>query len=66
MQVNSGYAGERDLGTYDGQYAAAEFCKQCQSCGRFWGSSGTCAVTVYKLDGIEARAREYYNDSRLR
>jgi hypothetical protein len=24
------------------------------------------AVTVYKLDGIEARTREYYNDSRLR
>ena len=24
------------------------------------------AVTVYKLDGIEVRTREYYNDSRLR
>ena len=24
------------------------------------------AVTVYKLDGIEARTRGYYNDSRLR
>jgi hypothetical protein len=24
------------------------------------------AVTVYKLDGIEARTREYYNDSMLR
>jgi hypothetical protein len=23
-------------------------------------------VTVYKLDGIEARTGEYYNDSRLR
>jgi hypothetical protein len=30
------------------------------------GYASKADVTVYKLDGIEARTREYYNDSTLR
>jgi hypothetical protein len=49
--------GKRDLGAYDGQYAAAESCEQCQSCGRLWRSSGTCTIQRQCNSALQSRGQ---------